>query len=99
MILFILFHPYTRYSPDTNQRLLPKPAGSFYRFGCQGRDPVVRSKCSIVILAGSILIPCLLASQLWQTYSIVKQCSQNNNSSCICICLSCFLVTFIWILP
>ena len=61
MNLFILFHPSTRYSPETNLELLPKPAGR--SFCCQRRDPVVRSRCSIAILAGNILIPCLLASQ------------------------------------
>ena len=33
--LFILFHPSTRYIPDTNLRLLPKPTGNlFYRLSC-----------------------------------------------------------------
>ena len=48
MKVFILFHPFTRYSPDTNLGLLPKPAGrSFYWFGCQRRDPVIQSFCSV----------------------------------------------------
>jgi hypothetical protein len=48
MNLFIIFHPSTRYSPDTNLGMLPKSAGrSFYRFGCQRRDPVVQSFCSV----------------------------------------------------
>ena len=46
--LFILFHPSKRYSPDTNLGLLCKLVGrSFYRFGCQRRDPVVQSFCSV----------------------------------------------------
>ena len=68
MNVFVLFHPSTRYSPNTNLGLLPKPAGrpshSVF-FSCiYGRDPDVRSKCSIAVLAGNVLIPCLLASQL-----------------------------------
>ena len=48
MTLFILFHPSTRYSPDANLGLLPKPAGrSFFRFCCQRCDPVVKSFCSL----------------------------------------------------
>ena len=75
MNLFILFHPSTRYSPDTNLGLLPKPAARpFYRSGCQRRDPAVCSKCSVAILAANVLIPYLLA-----TYSHIKQCSQNKS--------------------
>ena len=36
---------------------------SVFLFCIYGRDPVVHSKCSIVILAGNVLIPCLLTSQ------------------------------------
>ena len=77
--LLIIFHPSTRYSPDTNLGLLPKPADrSSYRVGCQRRDPVVCSKCSIAILAGNVFLPCLQACQLWLTCHI-KKCSQNNS--------------------
>lgn len=31
---------------------------------CVGHDPVVHSICSVTMLAGNILIPCMLASQL-----------------------------------
>ena len=79
MNLFILFHS-TRYNP--NLVLLPKSAGhlfyqpsrSFFLFCIYGRDPVVR-----VILAGNVLIPCMLSSQLRLTYCHVKMCSQNNS--------------------
>ena len=77
MNLFILFHPSTRYSSDTNLELLPKPAvNSFYRFGCQRGDPVVQSKCSIAILAGNVLVPCLLASQ--QLVGILNKIQNKN---------------------
>jgi hypothetical protein len=89
--LFILFHPSTRHNnknPDTNLGLLPKPTGhSFYRpsrsaflFCIYGHDSVVRSKCSIAILAGNVIFPCLLASQLRLIYSHVKKYSQNNRT-------------------
>ena len=49
MNLCTLFNLSTRYSPDTNLGLLPKPAGRlFYQFGCQrDDDPVVQSFCSV----------------------------------------------------
>ena len=65
----------------------PKPADrSFYRFGCQRRDPDFQSFCSVSMdttqsfvlnvpfstLAGNVLILCWLASQLWLTYSHVN---------------------------
>jgi hypothetical protein len=57
MNLFILFQPATRYSPDTNLGLLPKPAGrSFYRFGCQKRNPVIQSFCSVSMDATQLFV-------------------------------------------
>ena len=71
MNVFILFHPSTRYSPDINLGLLEmRPSRSVLLFCIQS---------FVLNVAGNVLIPCLIASQLRLIYSHVKKCSQNNS--------------------
>jgi hypothetical protein len=83
MNVFILFHPSTIYSSDTNLRLLAKPAGRlFFRFGCQRRDSVLNLFVLYLDVTQSFVLLSmflLVAGQLRLIYSHVKRCSQNNS--------------------
>ena len=79
--LFILFHPSTRYSPDTDLGLLPKPAGRlFSRFRLPEKRPsrfVSMNTTQSFILNVPLpywLATCLLTSQL-QLFTVMSNCA------------------------